>query len=83
MPACGGRPYSASVRITRPYTIFANQRLYVQKTAAVDGVFLAGQVRYWIEYQKGGFNLSGKNRIHQRKMALPTKSHMERYRKTD
>ena len=51
--------YSASSEDYPAIYDFANQRLYVQKTAAMDGG-PADQVRYWIEYQKGEFNLSGK-----------------------
>lgn len=69
--------YSASGEDYPAIYDFANQRLYVQKTAAVDGG-PAGQVRYWIEYQKGGFNLSGKTVSIKEKWQLPTKSHMER-----
>ena len=51
--------YSASSGNYPAIYDFVNQRLYVQKTAAMDGG-PADQVRYWIEYQKGEFNLSGK-----------------------
>lgn len=47
--------YSASGEDYPAIYDFANQRLYVQKKATVDGG-PADQVRYWIEYQKGGFN---------------------------
>nr|WP_130789476.1 SpaA isopeptide-forming pilin-related protein [Lachnoclostridium pacaense] len=64
--------YSASGEDYPAIYDFANQRLYVQKTATVDGG-PAGQVRYWIEYQKGGFNLSGKTVSIKEKMAITHK----------